>query len=304
MSIWAQFTCPTPSSPCHMTSHPRGGSCTHSDDLALSCVGDGAVRLISSTSAPRGDPGDSNGRLEVYQDGEWRSVCDFIFSVFEATAVCRQLGYVSAESRSLISEYGRVDREGFPRGSGRIWQGSTSSCSFGNLFIECIRRDRPPSFCDHSDDVAVKCLSSGPSRSGIIIFFSVFGGVAIVAVIVAVSITFYCNYRKYRNSSNCPYPFGCNERLPRATRRARERALRDLGNVGTSHRLEPVTKTTGVISHDKNKPSSSGRKFMTDENSHPSAPAPPQVQQLRAQPYHDNAPPSYDMASAYPLASS
>lgn len=70
---------------------------------------DGAVRLISNSLAPRDDAGGSAGRLEVYQGGEWRNVCNFGFGALEAWAVCRQLGYLDLP-HDLISgrDYGTV----------------------------------------------------------------------------------------------------------------------------------------------------------------------------------------------------
>ena len=72
---------------------------------------DGAVRLISSSSPSREDIGGSAGRLEVYQDDEWRSVCESGFASSEATAVCVQLGYI--EPRTIyIFDYGAISELG------------------------------------------------------------------------------------------------------------------------------------------------------------------------------------------------
>ena len=56
---------------------------------------DGALRLSSSFSS-------SSGRLEIYYNGVWGTVCDDSFGQVDANVACRQLGYGSA------SNYGSV----------------------------------------------------------------------------------------------------------------------------------------------------------------------------------------------------
>ncbi|KAK2093834.1 Lysyl oxidase 2 [Saguinus oedipus] len=54
----------------------------------------------------------SEGRVEVYYDGQWGTVCDDDFSIHAAHVVCRELGYVEAKSWTASSSYGKGEGKG------------------------------------------------------------------------------------------------------------------------------------------------------------------------------------------------
>ena len=94
-----------------------------------------------------------NGRVEVYYNGEWGTVCDDGWDNTDASVVCRQLGlrYGSAYESAYFGE-----------GSGSILldnvtcAGSESTlASCGHLGVGIIRS------CSHSEDAGVFCSSQG-----------------------------------------------------------------------------------------------------------------------------------------------
>lgn len=115
----------------------------------------------------------NEGRVEVYYNGEWGTVCDDDFNIHAAQVVCRELGYVEAVSWSPSSKYGKGAGRCAGRTAGGVcrWRKGLTVrfCSgpiwFDNLHCSgkektlalCPSNGIGVSDCKHSEDVGVVC---------------------------------------------------------------------------------------------------------------------------------------------------
>ena len=76
------------------------GRSQNSQDVILSCLAEGSVRLAGIFTSFTLSP---FGRLEVYINGRWGTVCDNGFTMSSADVVCQQLGFSAAERWTNIA---------------------------------------------------------------------------------------------------------------------------------------------------------------------------------------------------------
>ena len=98
------------------------------------------VRLVNG--------GASFGRVEVYYNGSWGTVCDDLWDIKDANVVCRQLGFSQASSAPLQAKYGQ--------GSGTIWMDNVRCQGDEASLLQCAY-DADTADCDHSEDAGVEC---------------------------------------------------------------------------------------------------------------------------------------------------
>ncbi|NXO27555.1 NETR protein, partial [Cisticola juncidis] len=89
------------------------------------------------------------GRVEVYHDGKWGTICDDQWDDRDAEVVCRQLGLSGTPKALSWAHYGQ--------GSGPILLDEVQ-CSGNELSLDqCKKSDWGQQNCDHIEDAGVSC---------------------------------------------------------------------------------------------------------------------------------------------------
>ncbi len=102
----------------------------------------GSVRL-------RGGEAAWEGRVELYHEGHWGTVCDDDWGRTDAAVVCRQLGWPLAEDAVHGAHYGA--------GQGPIWMGAVDCDGEEDRLVDCPFGGWGRTDCDHLDDAGVVC---------------------------------------------------------------------------------------------------------------------------------------------------
>jgi len=100
-------------------------------------------------------PESSNGtgRVEVFHNKQWGTICRDGWDMQDTDVVCRELGF----KYSIKT----LSREHVPRGTGPIWLSKVACRGNEEHFSDCLFGGFGNNSCGHRDDVGVECSSTG-----------------------------------------------------------------------------------------------------------------------------------------------
>uniref|UniRef100_A0A3B5ANM0 Soluble scavenger receptor cysteine-rich domain-containing protein SSC5D n=1 Tax=Stegastes partitus TaxID=144197 RepID=A0A3B5ANM0_9TELE len=106
------------------------------------------IRLVNGTNR-------CSGRVEVYHQGQWGTICDDRWGMQEATVTCREMNCGNAVAVKYKAFFGS--------GQDQVWLDDIECTGHEKSIADCPHRGFGEHDCDHSEDAGVVC--SGKPRS-------------------------------------------------------------------------------------------------------------------------------------------
>ena len=94
-------------------------------------------------------PNLKEGRVELWRNGEWGTVCDDGWSLNDAHVVCKVLGYSGASEAPCCARYGR--------GTGRIMLDNVGCSGSERSLLSCSNNGAYVHNCGHHEDASAVC---------------------------------------------------------------------------------------------------------------------------------------------------
>ncbi|KAK7107812.1 scavenger receptor cysteine-rich type 1 protein M130-like [Littorina saxatilis] len=125
------------------------GDCTHTEDVGVICSQKRPIRLVNGSSA-------SEGRVEVYRQGSWGTVCDEDFDDRDAVVVCRMMGFIQKDETVEVQVRSGAS---YGQGKGHIFYANLECRGTESDLVHCSHKVYDKHTCLHDRDVGVKCVT-------------------------------------------------------------------------------------------------------------------------------------------------
>ncbi|XP_039365629.1 soluble scavenger receptor cysteine-rich domain-containing protein SSC5D-like [Mauremys reevesii] len=116
--------------------------CNHGGDAGVVCSEVAQLQLVNG-------PSRCAGRVEVFHNQLWGTVCDDSWDMTDAGVVCRQLGCGMALSAPGGAHFGQ--------GSDPIWLDEVNCAGTEAALADCEARPSRENYCNHGEDAGVVC---------------------------------------------------------------------------------------------------------------------------------------------------
>uniref|UniRef100_A0A3Q3BMS3 SRCR domain-containing protein n=1 Tax=Kryptolebias marmoratus TaxID=37003 RepID=A0A3Q3BMS3_KRYMA len=121
----------------------------------VGCRGNAQIRLVG--------PSQCSGRVEIFYNDEWGTVCDDDWDLEDAQVVCRQLGCGAALDAPHVAYFGQ--------GANRIWLDNVGCTGSETHLTNCSHNGFGIHNCGHGEDAGVICSEPTLLQSELFLFF-------------------------------------------------------------------------------------------------------------------------------------
>ncbi|XP_043538440.1 scavenger receptor cysteine-rich type 1 protein M130-like [Chiloscyllium plagiosum] len=120
--------------------------CSHKEDVRIMCSGHKELRLVNGKHR-------CEGRVEVFYNGTWGTVCSDTLDSHVAKVICKQL-------HCGAFQYVEYDAQSFGAGTGTIWLDEMECLSHESTLWQCHTDPWGQHDCQHREDAGVVCSES------------------------------------------------------------------------------------------------------------------------------------------------